>query len=328
MTASANRPILQISDVGQGDKVWAQMLYVGMKDQWMPAPKETGDSYDVFDEYFAGPEPIWHLPTFVLDPNFTNLPEGVYYESAPSGWPQWRRHTTAFLPHVHASHMAASSSTHNKEPQCPNLWPEVDRKSGHRARPRNLALSWPRYNRPGYKTTASRSHPPSQFIAATQGPCYAEQRFHPLPHATFSRPLPAADGLPVRHQVFHAPTPQEMAAYLELSREVQRMHALEATIDVEQRIRDAADGRLALPPSPPPPVFVAPAPGCSTPTASSVGSTPTTSSSSSGPHSPCSPPPRSPTPFRYIPALPVRFPALFPRSDANLDRPNNDSDSN
>ncbi|KAF7335677.1 hypothetical protein MVEN_02222800 [Mycena venus] len=86
--------------------------------------------------------------------------------------------------------------------------------------------------------------------------------------------------------------------------EIRKLCALEAEIDREQKIRDAADGRLALPPSPRPRVFVPPATTDENP-----------SSGSQAPSIPPSPAAsdRSTTPFRIIPPLPARFPSFFGR---------------
>ncbi|KAJ7895015.1 hypothetical protein B0H13DRAFT_2524996 [Mycena leptocephala] len=134
---------------------------------------------------------------------------------------------------------------------------------------------------------------------------------HPLPVLSPSSLQPSSETSP-RSPVFHVPTAEELITRLEEMDEMCKIRAPEADIDSRRKSRDAADGRIALPPSPPPRVFVPP--NLSSPFASSSSSQ-AESGLSIPPTFPAGP--RSLT-FPHHPALAARFPLFFGR-DADLE---------
>ncbi|KAJ7676666.1 hypothetical protein DFH06DRAFT_1317284 [Mycena polygramma] len=145
--------------------------------------------------------------------------------------------------------------------------------------------------------------PFSHLLAFLSEPEFTGDAYFPILDCEMSPPSPSqatCESSPHR-PVFHLPTSEELAAHFESLEEISKLRALEADMDAEQKIRDAADGRRALPPSPPPRVFVPPL----------TPNKPVAEISPSKLRLTSRPPSRAGSPFRMIPSLPVRFPLLF-----------------
>ncbi|KAJ6502938.1 hypothetical protein C8R47DRAFT_1193220 [Mycena vitilis] len=142
----------------------------------------------------------------------------------------------------------------------------------------------------------------SHLLAFLSEPEFTGDAYFPIQDCEMPPPSPseATCEYSPHRPVFHLPTSEELSAHLDSVEELSKLRVLEADIDAEQKIRDAADSRRALPPYPPPRVFVPP-----------------TLSSTFAEINPSKlrftsrPPSRAGSPFRMIPSLPVRFPSLF-----------------
>ncbi|KAJ7108234.1 hypothetical protein C8R44DRAFT_884999 [Mycena epipterygia] len=290
MIATTNSFGLKLAKSVENDALWEQMLYVGDVDQGMTpeAVKDTCASGHLCA--INEPQPIFHLPSFLLDPNFTG---DVYLPGGDDHEPQTSDHPSASPP-VHASYAFAPPWYGYRQRQFPDLRVERPLKASE------IAPPWPHYNDPKYNAPAP---PPSEkLLLAPPWPHYNQPALHALPPSPSPASSPhltsslSARRPSLRPRVFHAPTQEEIETIVEL----RKLRALEEEIDAEQKIRDAADGRHSDPAPTPPRVFVPPSPA------------PNRLQSS---HSPCRAVSlsraRSPTPFRFLLPLPARFPSLF-----------------
>ncbi|KAJ7615451.1 hypothetical protein FB45DRAFT_935707 [Roridomyces roridus] len=251
-------------------KVWSQRLYVGSPATWMPPMSTNGDA--LMDDYFAstGPRrqstPIYHLPFFLLNRNFTgdgHFPGGGLYTGRSNGY-----YASGFVPlqlpgyhrDIRVYHMSAPSNDNTFSKDKENAHPEGNSKE------------------------SSCSVPPQALDTPRRQPF-----------------------------ILHAPTPEETA--LEAFREIFGANEFDSYTP-RHDARDAEAGRVALPPTPPPPVFIPPS---SASRSSSSSESSSLATAALQPESPVDDDAdlRAPTPFRFIPALPLRFPGLFasPESD-------------
>lgn len=237
-------------------------------------------------------ESVFHLPFFFFTEDFTG---DAYFEPEVPSYRKYRsskRQAPLFAPRpIHAFYSREPPWERQPQPQSSNLWPERRLKSPHHLKSTDVAPPWPHYTQPHLHAL-----PPSRT---------------PSPVLSPSSLQPSSETSP-RSPVFHVPTAEELITRLEEMDEMCKIRAPEADIDLTQKSRDAADGRIALPPSPPPRVFVPP--NLSSPFASSSSS----QAESASPSPPPSPPVRDRSPFRIIPPLAARFPLFFGR-DADLE---------
>ncbi|KAJ6473487.1 hypothetical protein DFH09DRAFT_1380188 [Mycena vulgaris] len=187
-----------------------------------------------------------------------------------------------------------------------------------------LAPPWPRYNEPHYNLPTPPASPPAESQMAPPWPHYKQPHLHPLPSSRSPSPSPPASpsssieySPPVvkpspRPPVFHAPTPQELTARLEVVRSFCNLRARQADLDLdleETRLKvsltrcAAAEGGIALPPSLPPRDFVPPSSSDTNPSTSESSPSLSPSASDSTPG--------DVTPFHYIPPLVLCFPRYF-----------------
>ncbi|KAJ7464301.1 hypothetical protein B0H11DRAFT_2309490 [Mycena galericulata] len=202
-----------------GPPEWGQMLYVGDPTEWMAREPRHDYSYEDLDEYFAGLEAVVHLPSFLLNPDFTGdtyFPHGGFYKGVP--WPPSVSHSGVFARSALEVRRVAPPPPNHKQGQ---LSSSLEKTTAASAGSSALAPPWPHYNKP------ESGSPPSR------------DSFVVVPDA--------------RHRFPHVPTPKDTAAYRELfSDELRKLRALEADIDAEQRIRDdasAAASRVVVPPA-------------------------------------------------------------------------------
>ncbi|KAJ7463309.1 hypothetical protein FB451DRAFT_1494294 [Mycena latifolia] len=289
---------LEPVDPDNEEPVWGQMLYAGPPSQWMaPEPIEGED----IEPDHSGVEPVFHLPSFLLDPNFTgdaNVPRSSHTRPHPPPARQAYPVREAYPVRQTYHHGVPPSSLYvsyalapqYQQPQYPNVWPDV-RKAP--LKPSELAPPWPHYNDPAYTMPAPPAPPPLPHMLAPPWPHYNEPRLHALPPSPPPSPPSKYVPPPAAPRVFHPPTPAELNARLEAVRARCNELALAAHIDLAQKARDTA------PTAPPPRVFIPP-PGLHP-----------------------SPPPRaasrSPTPFRLLPPLAARFPRYFAGAEAEVD---------
>ncbi|KAJ6463109.1 hypothetical protein DFH09DRAFT_1382546 [Mycena vulgaris] len=303
--------------------IWGQKLYVGSPNQWMtPELREGEDVEPAYD----GPQPIFHLPSFFRDPNFTGdayFPTSSHPVPRPATNPDWPHYyCPAVHSLVHVGYALAPQwpqfQPQYQAPRYPTCWPDVRKPAPQSSlKEGELAPPWPRYNDPQYNLPTPPASPPAESQVAPPWPHYKQPHLHPLPPSRSPSPSPPASpsssieySPPVvepspRPPVFHAPTPQELTARLKIVRSFCNLRARQADLDpdLEETHRAAAEGGIALPPSPPPRVFVPPSSSDTTPSASEHSSSISPSASDSMPG--------DGTPFRYIPPLVLRFPRYF-----------------
>ncbi|KAK7055768.1 hypothetical protein R3P38DRAFT_2848928 [Favolaschia claudopus] len=299
LSACSAAPILgKINEVEERRvSAWGEKVYVGKPNLWMTAeadenqPPQSPSRVD---------ECQYHLPSFILDSDDFDIP--IHALLANDNDDETEHKYPSYSSPARCRHSAAFSARplHSFQPRV-NSQDRIYTGSSYTAVPPFLSYDHFPYlfssvkdeEKDAGSNQCAFNYPLSQCRSTYTSPSPSPPPTHQRESSSQSSPPPTSTRSVATHTpVFHPPTPEELAEHLEQSTNERRLRALIAEMSREQRIRDAAQGRVLLPPSP----LLMPL----------IMSPPETEDISV----PASPE-RANTPFRFIPSLPERFPSLF-----------------